>query len=188
MLAGLQCGDTAIPCQGGFPSPPPPPTMPASTELCSPCWTPDTAELFYEHQQPKDQNLSFPQQACGEKILFPFVPCLLGWDSSGFFALIARHKAEGEGKEEVQQRVKEAQEQPGPPWCTSVPPEFIFLHVHMGQKGAPIQKVTWWKGGGNVKTSLLCVMLKVAELKDGWEKSLNGNLRHGTCFSCQKSG
>lgn len=33
-----------------------------------------------------------------------------------------------------------------------------------------------------------CVMLQLAELKDGWEKSLNGNLRCGTCFSCQNSG
>lgn len=31
-------------------------------------------------------------------------------------------------------------------------------------------------------------MLQLAELKDGWEKSLNGNLRCGTCFSCQNSG
>lgn len=58
-------------------------------------------------------------------------------------ALIARHEAEGEGKGQIQQHVKEAQEQPGPPWCTSVPPELMFLHAYMGQKKEPVQKVAW---------------------------------------------
>lgn len=39
VLAGLQGGDTAIACQGGFssPLPPPSPAVPASTELPSLC-------------------------------------------------------------------------------------------------------------------------------------------------------
>lgn len=103
-----------LPVLGGFPSPPPP--VLASTELPSPCWAPATAELSYQPQETKDQNLSCSHhQAYGEETLSPFVPGLLACRFPWVFALIPGHKAEGEGKGEIQQNVKEAQEQPGPP-------------------------------------------------------------------------
>lgn len=74
---------------------------------------------------------------------------------------------------------------PDAPLC--VPPD--CYHVHMGQREraacleSGVVAGRWqWKG------VVPCMMLQLAELKDGWEKSLNGNLRCGICFSCQKSG
>lgn len=127
----------SIPCQGGSLLPPPPslpsspplPPMPASAKLLSPCWAPDTAELFSQHQEPKGQNLSCSQQAYGEKTLFPFVPCLLGCRFLWVFSLIARHWGwRWGGRRDA--AACEAQGQPGPSWCTAVRPSGLPPCLH----------------------------------------------------------
>jgi len=45
-----------------------------------------------------------------------------------------------------------------------------------GVSPSPDWRAAWWQGGGSAKACPCCAVLQLAKLKDGWEKSLNGNL------------
>lgn len=128
----------AIPCQGGcspppsLPPSPPPPPVPASTELPSPCWAPDTAELSYQHQEPRGQTCPAPNRHMGKRPFFPLFPVYRDADSSGFSLSLPGTEDGGEGEREMQPCAKPggSQSHPGAPLNVHAD----CHHVHTGQR------------------------------------------------------
>lgn len=117
-----------------------------------------------------------PNRNMGKRPFFPFFPVYWDVGSLGFLFNCQTLSLEVRGKER----------------CSSMQSLYTSLQVATmstwDRSGGPVCRAVWWQGGGSAKACPRCAMLQLAKWKDGWEKSLNGNLRCGTYFSCQKSG